>query len=240
MPRNLSNRNELLAGPNAFIRLAQSSNVYEVLEYFTLLATEKRIHLCSVRFKRGKLEREFNLPNAGSVTGKTKQLAVPVEGGNTHLVVTFRDPMDCALMRELEYAAHLAAHRIEFLARGDLRTVDIQFGMQAEEDVDSTDDVCREMYLEQMHAPKPWETEYIPVLREGETLKEFLGRIILEIYERELSRSGSHSAAARRLGMKRTTLYDWLEWARKLVTMSEQEVKTPPSMSRQQRSITSV
>ena len=38
------------------------------------------------------------------------------------------------------------------------------------------------------------------------------------IYERERANLGSHSAAAHRLGMRRNTLYDWLEWAREHVT----------------------
>jgi len=134
--------------------------------------------------------------------------------------------MDWALRRELEYAAHLAAHRLELLARGNSRTVDVFLGLQDAEDVNSSDDVRREIHLEHIPALEPGKTEYIPVLREGETLKEFLGRIVLEIYGRELSQSGSHSAAARRLGMKRTTLYDWLEWARMIVTKAGNEQAT--------------
>jgi transposase-like protein len=40
----------------------------------------------------------------------------------------------------------------------------------------------------------------------------------MAIYERERARLGSHSAAAHRLGVHRTTLYDWLERARQNLT----------------------
>jgi len=134
--------------------------------------------------------------------------------------------MDGALRRELEYVTHLAAHRIELLARRDTRAVGVFLSLHDEEDVNSTDDVRQEMYPEQITVPDPGKTEHITVLRDGETLKEFVGRIVLEIYGRELSQSGSHSAAARQLGMKRTTLYDWLEWARMIVTKAGDEQAT--------------
>jgi transcriptional regulator with GAF, ATPase, and Fis domain len=89
-----------------------------VLEDLREIAAEKSIHLHSVRVKRGRLEREFKPPNAIAVVGRIGELAIGVEGGQTHLVVKFLEPMDGAVMRELEYAAHLAAHRIEILAGG--------------------------------------------------------------------------------------------------------------------------
>jgi transposase-like protein len=42
-------------------------------------------------------------------------------------------------------------------------------------------------------------------------------RVVLSIYERERAHWGSHSATANRLGIHRTTLYDWLERARRHV-----------------------
>jgi transcriptional regulator with PAS, ATPase and Fis domain len=66
----------------------------------------------------------------------------------------------------------------------------------------------------------PGNAERLPELREGETLREYICRVVVAIYERERSRSGSHSAAAHRLGIRRTTLYDWLKWARRHVTKS--------------------
>ncbi|MCI0664151.1 MAG: sigma 54-interacting transcriptional regulator [Acidobacteria bacterium] len=449
MPRNLSNRKERSASANLFLRLGQCLSIDEVLEDLARLAAGRGISLCSVRFKRERLERELSLPDAGAVAGKIKELVATVEGYRTQLVVKFRDPMDGALLYELEYATRLAAHRIELLAQEGLHTdkaeegsvarsalidglvgeselirqvrqdiliaastdlnvlitgepgtgkelvarlihnaagrggkpfvavdfaaidpdliaselfghekgsfngaftrkiglferanggslffkeiydlppprramllrpldkheiervggtqkikVDIRLIAATKHDIHRDDeeggfrrdlydrlcgypirtpslskhptdipilirhyfpfvefqedalkllcrypwpgnvdqlilmvkrlsaksesgqiiataDVRREMDFEQMYTSNPGKTGYIPVLREGETLKESIGRIVLEIYERELSRSGSHSTAARRLGMNRTTLYDWLEWARKLVT----------------------
>ncbi len=89
-----------------------------MLDGFARIAAEKGIRLCSVRFTRGRLEREFELPNAGVVSGRINELAVDVEGGQTRLVVKYLEPMDGSIVSELEYAAHLAAHRIEVLAGG--------------------------------------------------------------------------------------------------------------------------
>src|SRR5262245_46547763 len=68
--------------------------------------------------KRGRLEREFKSPNVVAVVGRISELTADVEGGQTHLVVKFYEPTDGAVVCELEYAAYLAAHRIEFLAGG--------------------------------------------------------------------------------------------------------------------------
>jgi DNA-binding NtrC family response regulator len=81
----------------------------------------------------------------------------------------------------------------------------------------TTDHVRREIEIEEKMAPSPGDADRIPELCEGETLMEYIGRITLAIYETERTRLGSHSAAARRLGMKRTTLYDWVEKARQNV-----------------------
>jgi DNA-binding NtrC family response regulator len=63
------------------------------------------------------MDREYKIPNT-PVVGRIRELAVSVEGGQTHLVVKFIDPLDIAAVCALEYAAHLAAHRIEILAGG--------------------------------------------------------------------------------------------------------------------------
>src|SRR5262249_15009193 len=68
--------------------------------------------------KRGRLEREFKPQNAVAVVGRISELKASVEGGQTHLVVRFYEPTDGAVVCELEYAAYLAAHRIEFLIGG--------------------------------------------------------------------------------------------------------------------------
>ncbi len=82
----------------------------------------------------------------------------------------------------------------------------------------TTDDVRREMDLERKSALAPAHADRFPDLREGETLTEYIGRAVLSVYEMERANLGNHSAAANRLGMNRTTLYDWLEWARRHIT----------------------
>jgi transcriptional regulator with GAF, ATPase, and Fis domain len=122
LPHNFSNGKERSSGASLFLRLAQSASIEEVFEDLVEIAAEKGIHLYGVRVKRGRLEREFKPPNAVAVTGRISELAVCVEGGQTHLVVRFYEPMDGVVVCELEYAAHLAAHRIEILAGGVART----------------------------------------------------------------------------------------------------------------------
>ena len=73
----------------------------------------------------------------------------------------------------------------------------------------------REITLELDSALAPARAGRFPELREGETLTEYICRGVLAVYGMERAFLGSHSAAARRLGMNRTTLYDWLEWARR-------------------------
>ena len=116
MPRRLSNSNDRHVGASLCLRLAQSASIEEALEDLAKVAAEKGIHLYSVKLKRGSLEREFKLPNAVAVIGKINELAVSVEGRQTQLVVKFLEPLDGAAVGELEYATHLAAHRIELLA----------------------------------------------------------------------------------------------------------------------------
>jgi transcriptional regulator with GAF, ATPase, and Fis domain len=80
------------------------------------------------------------------------------------------------------------------------------------------DHVRCEIDLQKKAMLAPGDAERFPELREGETLTEYLCRVVMAIYERERARLGSHSAAALRLGIRRTTLYDWLEWARQHMT----------------------
>jgi DNA-binding NtrC family response regulator len=82
----------------------------------------------------------------------------------------------------------------------------------------TTEHVRREIALELDSALTPDHADRFPDLRDGETLTEYICRGVLAVYEMERTFLGSHSAAARRLGMNRTTLYDWLEWARQHVT----------------------
>jgi DNA-binding NtrC family response regulator len=117
LPRNISNGKERSDGAGLFLRLAQSASIEEVVEDLAGIAAERGICLCSVRFTSNRMDREFKIPNA-VVVGRIKELAVSVEGGQTHLVLKFLEPLDSATVWELEYAAHLAAHRIEILAGG--------------------------------------------------------------------------------------------------------------------------
>jgi transcriptional regulator with GAF, ATPase, and Fis domain len=121
LPRNFSNGKERSSGASLFLRLAQSASIEEVLEDLAEIAAEKGICLCSVSFTAARIEREFKIPNA-VVIGRIKELAVSVEGGQTRLVVKFLEPLDSAAVCALEFAAYLAAHRIEVLAGGGLRT----------------------------------------------------------------------------------------------------------------------
>jgi transcriptional regulator with GAF, ATPase, and Fis domain len=122
VPHSFSNSKDRSSGASLFLRLAQSASIEEVVEDLAEIAAEKGIHLHSVRVKRGRLEREFKPPNAAAVVGRISELAAGVEGGQTHLVVRFYEPMDGAVVCELEHAAHLAAHRIEVLSGGVART----------------------------------------------------------------------------------------------------------------------
>jgi transcriptional regulator with PAS, ATPase and Fis domain len=117
----LLNNKGRLDGAGLFLRLARSASVEEVVEDLAEVAAEWGICLCGARFTCDEVKREFELPNAVA-TGRIKELAVRVEGGRTHLVVKFLEPPDGAALCEFEYAAHLAAHRIEILAGGGART----------------------------------------------------------------------------------------------------------------------
>ncbi|HKQ77415.1 MAG TPA: hypothetical protein VJ810_27195 [Blastocatellia bacterium] len=76
----------------------------------------------------------------------------------------------------------------------------------------TTDNVRREIDLEREPELSPAHGDRFPAPHVGETLKAYICRAVLAVYEMERAHLGSHSAAAHRLGMNRTTLYDWLEW----------------------------
>jgi transcriptional regulator with PAS, ATPase and Fis domain len=118
VPHNFLNGEDHSSSVNLFLKLAQSASIEEVVEDLADIASEKGIHLHSVMVKRGRLEREFKTPSAVAVVGRISELAAGVEGGQTRLVVRFYEPTYGAVVCELEYAAYLAAHRIEFLAGG--------------------------------------------------------------------------------------------------------------------------
>jgi hypothetical protein len=107
VPRYLSNRKERLADASSVLRLAHSASIEDVLNDFAKIAAEKGICLCSVRFTRGRLGREFELTNTDAVSGRINELAVDVEGGQTRLVVKYFEPIDGSVVSELEFAAHL-------------------------------------------------------------------------------------------------------------------------------------
>jgi len=72
----------------------------------------------------------------------------------------------------------------------------------------TTDQVRRDIDTEQKPALTPGDGGRFPALRDGETLMEYIYRMVLAVYEQERAHLGSHSAAAHRLGMRRNTLYD--------------------------------
>jgi transcriptional regulator with PAS, ATPase and Fis domain len=82
----------------------------------------------------------------------------------------------------------------------------------------NTDHVLLEIALERKSAPAHGHPDCFPDLREGETLTEYICRAVLAVYEMERAHLGSHSAAASRMGMNSTTLYNWLDWTRQHVT----------------------
>jgi len=124
VPHNFLNGEDHSSSVNLFLKLAQSASIEEVVEDLADIASEKGIHLHSVMVKRGRLEREFKTPSAVAVVGRISELAAGVEGGQTRLVVRFYEPTYGAVVCELEYAAYLAAHRIELVVlAGYLRLV---------------------------------------------------------------------------------------------------------------------
>ena len=78
----------------------------------------------------------------------------------------------------------------------------------------TTDHARRELDAERMPTLTPGAGGCFPALRDGETLMEYIYRKALAVYEQERAHLGSHSAVAHRLGLRRNTLYDWLEWVR--------------------------
>jgi hypothetical protein len=220
--RNLSGEEELSASASMFPRAGEGRNVEEVLEDFAKIAAEKGIQLYSVRVKCGCFKWKFKPPDAGAAAGSINVLAVNT-GGQTRLVVKFFEPMDSIVDRWFEYDACLAAQLIELLAMG-LPRPDRVVTRNADrapviDGLVGDSDLIRQVKQGiEGDAPAPVHGDSFPALREGETLIEYIGRTVLAVYERERAQLGSHSATARRLGMKRTTLSDWLERARRYIT----------------------
>jgi transcriptional regulator with GAF, ATPase, and Fis domain len=186
VPRNLSNGKERSAHASLYLRLAQSASIEGVLEDLTEIAAEKGIHLYSVSVKRGMLEREFKPPNAGAVVGRINELAVCAVGGQTHLVVKFLEPLDGVVVCELEYAAHLAALRVEILA-----------GVVARPDRAETRNVNRSPVIDGLVG----ESELIRQVRQDIEIAAGLDLSVLIIGEpgtgKELVARGIHKASSR-------------------------------------------
>jgi len=104
------------------LKLARGASIQDVLDGLEEIAAQRGVVLHSIKFTNSGLNRELKLPGAGAGAGRVCELDIGVEGGQTHLIVRFREPMNGAVICELEYAAHLAAHRIELLAGRALRT----------------------------------------------------------------------------------------------------------------------
>jgi len=115
-------RKERTAGTDLFLKLGQCASVEDIFADLTKIAAEKGIYLCSIRIKNEGLECEFKIPNSEIMVGKIKELPVAVEGGHTQLIVEFFEPADWSGVCELKHAALLAAHCIEVLTVGGLRT----------------------------------------------------------------------------------------------------------------------
>ena len=186
MPRNLSNGKERSADASLYLRLAQSASIEGVLEDLTEIAAEKGIHLYSISVKRGMLEREFKPPNAGAAAGRINELAVCAVGGQTRLVVKFLEPLDGAVVCELEYAAHLAALRVEILA-----------GVVARPDRVGTRNVNRPPVIDGLIG----ESELIRQVRQNIEIAAGLDLSVLIIGEpgtgKELVARGIHKASSR-------------------------------------------
>lgn len=103
-------------------RLARCASVESVLGDFAEIAVEKGINLCSIRFIRAGLQREFKPPEAAGAERDVREIEVGVEGGQTQLIVKIRGPLSEVIQCEIEDAAYLAAHRIELLAESRLRS----------------------------------------------------------------------------------------------------------------------
>jgi hypothetical protein len=219
---NLSGEEERSADASLFPRVVEGRNVEEVLEDFAKIAAEKGIQLYSIRVKCGCFKWKFKPPDAGAAAGRINVLAVNT-GGQTRLVVKFFEQMDSTVIRWFEYDACLAAQRIELLAMG-LPCPDRAVTRNADwapviDGFVSESDLIRQVKQDvEGSGPAPVHGDSFPALRKGETLIEYIGRTVLAVYERERAQLGSHSATARRLGMKRTTLTDWLERARRYIT----------------------
>jgi two-component system nitrogen regulation response regulator GlnG len=119
---------------------------------------------------------------------------------------------------EEEALESLCRHHWQGNVRQLISTVECLAAKAGGGQIITTDLVRREIALERKSAPAHGHPDCFPDLREGETLTEYICRAVLAVYEMERAFLGSHSAAARRLGMNRTTLYDWMEWARQHVT----------------------
>src|SRR5262245_64077306 len=113
VPRNVLQRKELTVGGNLFLRVGQCMSVDEVLEDLTNIAAEKEIYVDSIILISQGLEHEFKPAKVGAMIGRLNELTLIIEGGRTQLVVRFRGLMDKRGLYELDYAARLAAYRID-------------------------------------------------------------------------------------------------------------------------------
>ena len=117
----LSNRKEQSVGVGTILKITQCASIEEVLGDFAKIGSEIGIDVCCVKVAYAQLEREYEISKAGADGRKIIELAVGVEGGQTRVVVYFREPLNRSVIRGLECACQLAAHRIEVLAGGALR-----------------------------------------------------------------------------------------------------------------------
>jgi formate hydrogenlyase transcriptional activator len=136
------------------------------------------------------------------------------------------------LIRHFYPLVELQEEAMEFLCRyswpGNVRelisTIE-RLAAKARGRIITMDHVRRDIDLEESAMLALGSAEGFPELREGETLREYMGRVVMAIYERERARLGSHSAVALRLGMRRTSLYDLVGRSQRQIAKSTMSPK---------------
>ena len=95
--------------------LAKCMSVEGVLDHLAEIVREKGIDLSGIKLIRAGHEREFSLPGTTVTAGGGRELEVQVEGGPTRLILSLTGWPNSQAGCEVEYAALVAAQRIELL-----------------------------------------------------------------------------------------------------------------------------
>lgn len=94
--------------------LARCMSIEGVLDHLAEIVREKGIELSGIQLTRAGHNRVFSLP-VTLATGDTRQLEVQGEAGPTRLILSITGCLDSQGRCEVEYAALVAAQRIELL-----------------------------------------------------------------------------------------------------------------------------